>query len=223
MLDVSSVPRMGIGLLNLILRQAQPPVRQSLNRPIALKSKRVAQIRGLRVNLLPSVPRMIPGAKQGRISRMATLSLLIWKGKIAPIPSTNLDATGVLSLESQLTLMLLTFKPLTPRVPKEPKAKVRKAKVRRAKAKAKAKGEVTKAKEKVKVTLIHTKKVRGKRKPTAKLEIAGHDGQTILAKTTTTSVDGAVMQLAQTGVHVSIRSMDHLTTSTNTQKSSESQ
>ena len=128
-------------------------MRQSLKQPIALNPKRVAQIRGLRVNLLPSVPRMIPGAKQGRISRMARLSLLIWKGKIAPIPSTNLDATGVLSLESQLTLMLLTFKPLTPKVPKEPKAKVRKAKVRRAKAKAKAKakGEVTKAKEKVKV------------------------------------------------------------------------
>jgi hypothetical protein len=114
--------------------------------------------------------------------------------------------------------MLLTFKPLTPRVPKEPKAKVRKAKVRRAKAKAKAKGEVTKAKEKVTVTLGHTKKVRGKRKPTAKLEIVGHDGQTILAKTTTTSVDGAVTQLAQTGVHMSIRSMDHLAPSTNTLK-----
>ena len=120
---------------------------KSLNQPIVPKPRRIAQIRGLRVNPLPSVPKMSLGR--------ATMSL-IWNKRIALMMSTNLDATGVLSLESQL--MLLTFKPLTPRVPKEPKAKVQRAKVQRAKvqrakAKAKSKGEVTKEKEKEKETL----------------------------------------------------------------------
>ena len=97
---------------------------------------------------------------------------------------------------------------------------MRKVKVRRKRAKAKAKGEVTKAKEKVKVTLGHNKKVRGEREPTAKLlstaKSVGHYGKTILAKATMTSVVGAAMQLARTGVHMSTKYLDHLTPSTST-------
>ena len=59
---------------------------KKLSQPIVPKPRRIAQIRGLRVNLLPSVTKKSLGNM--------TMSLT-WNKKVALMMSTNLGATRV--------------------------------------------------------------------------------------------------------------------------------